>query len=43
MSTLVSKVTEIVRNLVNAIAGFVRKSPWSAAAAAAVLVMLFLA
>ena len=42
MSTFVSKATEFVRNIVRVVTDFVRKSPWVAAALAAVLVLLFL-
>ena len=44
MSTsLISKATEFVRNTVRTVIEFVRRSPWIAAAAAAALVMLFVA
>ena len=43
MSAYVSKITEFVRNVVRSISRLARKSPWIAAAAAAMLVLLFLA
>ncbi len=41
--SFVSKVSEFIRNAVTKLTEFVRRSPWVAAAAAATLVMLFLA
>jgi hypothetical protein len=43
MSAFVSKITEITRNAVRSVTELVHRSPWVVAAAAAVLVMLFLA
>jgi hypothetical protein len=42
MSTYVSKITDLVRNAFRAASRLVRRSPWVAAAAAAMIVMLFL-
>lgn len=43
MSAYVSKITDLVRNALRSISQLARKSPWIAAAAAALLALLFLA
>jgi ElaB/YqjD/DUF883 family membrane-anchored ribosome-binding protein len=42
-ASFVSKVSEFIRNAITKLTQFVSRSPWVAAAAAAALVMLFLA
>ena len=41
MSEFISKLTTAVRNAVHSVHQLVRKSPWGAAAAVAVLALLF--
>jgi ElaB/YqjD/DUF883 family membrane-anchored ribosome-binding protein len=43
MSTYVSKITDLVSNAFRAASQLVRRSPWVAAAVAAMIVLLFLA
>ena len=41
MSAFISKITDVVRNAVHSVHQLVRKSPWVAAAAVAMLALLF--
>lgn len=41
MSEFISKITEVVRNAVHSVHQFVRTSPWGAAAAVAMIALLF--